>query len=197
MDYPRVTEVLRGYTSYDQVPKEILEKAAARGTSVHALCAGIAKGAWIPDGMIGDELIGYVNSFKQWAAAQVSQFVVVEKRYTDDDRRYSGQLDFVILGSDDHLYLVDLKTSARPQKTYPVQMAAYDSLLRKHKIVVKGAMLVYLKRDGAFPDIHMLDDMTEETEVFMNALDCWHYFNKGKKKKNGKKSPRTKSKNST
>lgn len=185
MDYPRVTEVLRAYTSYDKVPKEILDRAAARGTSVHALCAGIAKGAWIPDGMIGEELIGYVKSFKLWAAAQVDKFVVVEKRYSDDDHKYSGQLDFVILTRNQELYLVDLKTSSSPQRTYPVQMGAYDNLLRIHKVQVKGAMIVYLDKNGEFPDIHMVDDMTEETHIFLSALECWHYFNKGKK--NGRK----------
>lgn len=181
MDYPRVTEVLRAYTTYDKVAKPILEKAAERGSSVHALCAGIAKGAWIPDGMIGEELLGYVASFRKWAEAQVAKFIVIEKRYMDDDHRYSGQLDFVVLGTDDQLYLVDLKTSARPQKTYPVQMAAYNNLLQKHKIEVKGAMLVYLNKDGEFPEVDLIEDMTTELRVFLSALDCWHYFNKGKK----------------
>lgn len=185
MDYPRVTEVLRAYTSYDQVPKEILERAAARGTSVHALCAGIARGGWIPDGMINEELVGYVNSFKKWANLQVKKFVIVETRYSDDELKYSGQLDFVILGTDDQLYLVDIKTSARSQKTYPVQMAAYDRLLRNHKIQVKSAILVYLNKDGEFPEVHLIEDMTTELHVFLSALDCWHYFNKGKK--NGRK----------
>jgi len=185
MDYPRVTEILRAYTSYDQVPADILQRAAARGTTVHALCAGIAKGNWIPDGMIGEEFIGYVNSFKQWAGAQVDKFVIIEKRYMDDDLKYSGQLDFVVEGTDGKLYLVDLKTSAKPQKTYPVQMAAYDSLLRKQGVTVHGAMIVYLKKDGDFPDIHFIEDMKPEFAVFVSALYCWHYFNKGKK--NGRK----------
>lgn len=181
MDYPRVTEILRPFTSYDQVPPQILEKAAARGSTVHALCAGIAKGAWIPDGMIGEEYIGYVNSFRKWATAQVDKFVVVEKRYADDDYKYTGQLDFVVLGTDGNLHLVDLKTSSRPQKTYPIQMAAYDRLLRNHKIEVTSAMLVYLDKNGEFPEIHTLDCLKEEMRVFVAALDCWHYFNKGKK----------------
>lgn len=181
MDYPRVTEVLRAYTSYDQVPPQILEKAAARGTSVHALCAGIAKGNWIPDGMIGEELLGYVNSFKKWSEAQVGKFVIIEKRFMNDDLKFSGQLDFVIVGTDNELYLVDLKTSYKPQKTYPVQMAAYDFLLQNHKVKVKGAMLVYLDKHGEFPEVHLLEDMTEELHIFLSALDCWHYFNKGKK----------------
>lgn len=185
MNYPRVTEILRSHTSYDQVPVEILKRAAARGVTVHALCAGIAKGNWIPDGMIAEEHKGYVNSFKKWSEAQVDQFLIIEKRYMDDDLQYSGQLDFVVKGTDGNLYLVDLKTSAKPQKTYPVQMAAYDSLLRRHQVLVHAAMIVYLNSAGEFPEIHLIEDMKPEFEVFVSALNCWNYFNKGKK--HGKK----------
>ena len=181
---PRVTEILRPFTSYDQVPKDILERAAARGTSVHALCAGIAKGNWIPDGMIGDDLIGYVRSFRKWCTAQVRRFVIIEKRYTDLHDQYSGQLDFVVECTDGKLYLVDLKTSAKPQKTYPVQMAAYDNLLKQNNVRVSGAMLVYLDKSGEFPDIHLIENMDEEFSIFASALHCYQYF-KLRKKKDG------------
>jgi len=148
---------------------------------VHAICAALAKGAFVPEGMIGEELLGYVQSFQKWAEIQVKSFLVIEKRYSDDDKGYTGQLDFVILAKDDKLYLADLKTSARPQKTYPVQMAAYEYLIEKNKIQVEGAMLVYLDKEGDFPDIHLIDDLTKEREVFFSALDCYHYFNKGKR----------------
>src|ERR1700679_3930316 len=101
---PRVTEILKPFSGFKYVSKDILEKAAARGTKVHSICAGIANGAWIPDGMIPEELLGYVNSFKQWAKAQVEEFVIVEKRYSDDVMCYNGQLDFVIRGVDGELY---------------------------------------------------------------------------------------------
>ncbi len=131
--------------------------------------------------MIGEEYLGYVTSFRKWAEAQVDKFIIIEKRYIDSELQYSGQMDFVVLGSDGELYLVDLKTSSRPQKTYAIQMAAYDRLLRNHKIAVKGAMIVYLDKNGEFPEIHLLEDMNEELHIFLSALDCWHYFNKGKK----------------
>ncbi len=178
MGTPRVTEVLRAYTSYEHVPREILDKAAARGSSTHALCAAIAKGGWIPDSMVPEELQGYVTSFKEWSLAQVREFIIVEKRYTDTVADYSGQVDFVVRGNDGELYLVDLKTSAKPQRTYPVQMAAYDRLLQRHDIHVKGAMLVYLDKFGQFPDIDYLEGMIKEYHIFLAALDCWHYFNK-------------------
>ena len=179
-DYPRVTEILRPFTSYDQVPVEILTRAAARGTQVHAICAGLAKGAWIPDGMIDPDLLGYVNSFKAWAEAQVVKYVIIEKRYLDDVLQYSGQMDFVIEGKDGLLYLVDLKTSAKPQKTYPVQMAAYENLLKVHGIKIHAAMLVYLNKLGEFPNIDMLEDMSQEMRVFESALTCWAFFHKKK-----------------
>lgn len=180
MEYPRVTEVLRPFTSYDSVPQDILKRAAARGTSVHAICAGLAKGAWIPDAMIPEDLVGYVTSFRLWADAQVKSFEIIEKRYIDEQLLYTGQLDFVVKGTDGELYLVDLKTSARPQKTYPVQMAAYDCLLRGDGTRVKGAMLVYLKKDGDFPDVDLIEDLTEELDVFLYALHCWKFFNRRK-----------------
>lgn len=189
MDFPRVTEILRPFTSYDQVPQKILSKAAARGTSVHATCAGIARGAWIPESMVNPEYIGYIKSFQQWANDQVKDFLIIEKRYATETLRYSGQLDFVIKGHDEKLYLVDLKTSARPQKTYPLQMAAYDFLLKNADLQIHGAMIVYLDKDGEYPNIHFLEDLSEEFHIFKSALDCWHYFNKGKL--NGRKTKST------
>jgi Domain of unknown function DUF83 len=180
---PRVTEILKPYSGLDYVPKKILENAAARGTSVHALCAGIARGNWVPDSMIDDNLLGYVNSFRKWSDAQVSKFITIEKRFTEPDMLYTGQLDFVVLGNDDKLYLVDLKTTAKPSKTHPVQMAAYNRLLKRHGIIVEAAVLVYLKADGDFPDVNMIHDLTKEFSVFTSALECWEYFYKRKEKK--------------
>ena len=189
MKIPRVTEILSAFTKLEYVNPQVLKRAAERGTSVHALCAGIAKGNWIPDSMIGEEFSGYVNSFRKWSEAQVQKFVVIEKRYTDEVLQYTGQLDCVILAHDDKLYLVDFKTGAKAQKTYPLQMAAYEYLLRMHNIKVEGAMLVYLDKDGEFPAITLIHDLREEWYVFMSALDCWKYFNKGRK--NGRKTNTT------
>lgn len=184
---PRVTEILRPFTKFDQVPKKILENAKERGTSVHALCAGIAKGAWVPDNMIAEELRGYVESFKKWSKAQVTKFLLIEKRFMDEHLNYTGQLDFVVQGMDEELYLVDLKTGSTPQKTHKVQMAAYENLLGKHGVQVKGAMLVYLSKEGEFPEIEMIHeyDFMEHYHCFLSALDCYNYFNKKRKKKNG------------
>lgn len=187
LDYPRVTEILRPFTSYEFVPKKILENAKTRGTVVHALCAGIAKGNWIPESMVAEELQGYVKSFKQWAEAQVDKFVIVEQRFLDEHLLYTGQVDFVVKSKDGELYLVDLKTGSKPQKTHKVQMAAYENLLGKANIRIKGAMLVYLSREGEFPEIDMIEesDFMPHYHCFLSALDCYNYFKRKRKKKNG------------
>lgn len=190
MDYPRVTEILKIHTYLDLIPPDILRRASERGTIVHSICAGIAKGAWMPDAMIDEELLGYINSFRKWAEEHVEKFLIIEKRYMDETLEYTGQLDFVVMGKDKELYLIDLKTSSKPQKTYPIQMAAYENLLSINNIKVKGAKLVYLNKTGEFPEIHYLEDLSKEFHIFVSALDCWKYFHKGKN--NGVKARRRK-----
>ncbi len=180
MPYPRVTEILKPYTSFHNVPAEVLNRAAARGTSVHALCAGIAKGSWIPDSMIDQELLGYVMSFKKWQAVTVQNFKIIEVRYRHDELKFTGQVDFVVEKLDGTILLVDIKTSAKPQKTYPLQIAGYRVLLQKASIDVALAEIVYLDKDGRLPIVHTITDFSEDEHIFLSALDCWHYFNKGK-----------------
>lgn len=181
MKAPRVTEILKYFSNFQYVAKDILEKAAARGSSVHGICAGIAKGAWIPEGMINEELRGYVKSFQIWSEAEVSEYLIIEKRFHDEEKNFSGQLDYVVTNKEGETWLVDIKTSASPQKTYPLQMAAYRHLLNNHGVTVRGALIVYLSREGDTPKVHRLENMSEETHIFMCALDCWHFFNKGKR----------------
>jgi hypothetical protein len=181
MELPRVTEILKPFVTFGKVSSEILQNAAIRGTKVHALCAGIANGAWVPDSAIAEEYKGYVDSFLSWMQAQVQSFLIIEKRYIDEHLGYTGQVDFVIVANDGLKYLVDIKTSAKPQKTYPLQMAAYESLLSKNEVQVDGAMLVYLDKQGEFPNIEVIEDFTYLRHIFYSALDCWNYFHRRKK----------------
>lgn len=181
MSLPRVTEILKPFTGIEFVPKDILANSAARGTKVHGYCAGIARGAWVPHSSIDDALLGYVKSFERWADAQVKNFQIIETRYEHEDLGYTGQVDFVVTGFDEHLYLVDIKTSAKPRKTYPLQLAAYQMLLAWHDIIVQGAMLVFLQQNGDLPEIALYDDLMEQREVFQGALKCHKYFHTEKK----------------
>lgn len=182
MEYPRVTEILRPYVDYSTVPPEVLKNAAERGKKVHSLCAEIAKEQWIPDNVIDESLVGYVKSFRQWKDSFVGGFDVIEKRYAHTDLVYSGQVDFVLQDKTGAKYLVDLKTSARSQKTYALQLAAYRNLLDFHGLPVVGCILVYLEKGGNVPKVDVMTNSDRELGVFISALNCWHYFHKCKGK---------------
>jgi len=184
MKYPRVTDILKPFTSYDSVPKDILRRAADRGTRVHGICAGLSKNAWIPENMIDEDLRPYIESYKQWHEAQVESYEIIEERYHSDDLEYTGQIDSVIMAKDGKRYLVDYKTSVSKQKTYPLQMAAYRNLLEETGIQLHGSMLVYLSRNGDFPNIDTAYDHKEYFKIFTSALDCYNYFHKRKTRKN-------------
>ena len=171
---PRVTEILGAYTNFSAVPAGILARACDRGSKVHGMCSGIAGGAWFMDELVDSELIGYVKSFRQWADKYVASYELIETRYTNSE--FTGQLDFVIKAHDGELWLVDLKTGITQQKTHPVQMGAYDILLREKGIKVMGAILVYLSKDGDEPKVKTIPDLTVEREIFLSALNCYNYF---------------------
>lgn len=178
MQIPRVTEILQPFSGYDKIPHHVLNNAAKRGECVHSICSGLINGAWIPKEMIDESLYGYIKSFEQWKELQIKECIIAEKRYTDERMGFSGQPDLVIIGNDNKKYLVDLKTCSKPQKTHFIQLAAYEYLLKLDSINIDGAMIVYLDRNGQFPDIHLTFDLSKEFNVFVSALECWKYFNK-------------------
>jgi PD-(D/E)XK nuclease superfamily len=183
MDYPRVTDILKPFSGSSYVPKDILGPAAVRGTVVHAICAEIAKGGWVPDGMIDEEYRGYVNSFKLWLEKHIRKPIIIEKRFVHTYFKYTGQVDMVAEGVDDNLYLIDLKTTSAPQRSHVPQMAAYKWLiLHAQKIDIHAALIVYLDKDGAFPKIRKHEHLTHEFDVFLSALECYNYFHPGKKR---------------
>lgn len=179
MDLPRVTEVLQGYSGIEHVPADVLKNAAARGTVVHGLCSSLARGAFVPEP--AEDLAGYVESYKLWVAEIVHDFVCIEERFQCPILKFTGQVDMVILGKGGQKYLVDLKTGARPQKTHPVQMAAYEYLLAVNGIDVDGVFLVYLHKDGNYPMTEYYENLTDELHAFMCALDAWYHFHRGRK----------------
>lgn len=181
-EIPRVTEILNPFNSYSAVPSDVLARAAARGTTVHSLCAGIAGGAWIPHETIDEGLRGYVKSFMLWQKERVHKFLVIEKRYNNQDLMYSGQVDYVIESKTGEIWLVDLKTSSAPQKTHPVQIAAYQDLLNKAGMNTCGGVLVYLSKEGEFPKEYVIADLSAELRVFTSALECWKYFKTSKRR---------------
>ena len=127
--------------------------------------------------MIKEGCLGYVNSFKQWVELFVDEFVYIEKKLSHEQLLYGGEIDYVICDLLEHKkYLVDIKTTYLPLKYHNVQISAYNELLKQNNIETEGNLLVYLDKDGEFPEIISLEDVSKEFQIFKHALACHNYF---------------------
>lgn len=182
MEYLRVTEMLSPFSGMQYVDKQILENACVRGTRVHKACEGIAKGL---DGWdLPEEYQGYIDSFKKWHD-KGQEYLEVEKRLYCSELGITGQIDFIVKGSDGCL-IVDLKTSQRESKTWLLQGTAYSYLAKKAGYDVKGILFLKVERDGSEPKAYLYD---ENMDLFMEVYNVYKYFygRKGKRRKKVRK----------
>ena len=69
--------------------------------------------------------------------------------------------------------IVDLKTSAKPSKTWPLQGSAYAYLARQAGYNISGIHFLHLQRDGYKPDLYVYED---NFDLFKKCLDIYNYF---------------------
>lgn len=84
----------------------------------------------------------------------------------------TGQVDMIIEGSDGAIIL-DLKTSAKPSKTWPLQGSAYAYMARQSGYDIKGIHFLHLNKHGGDPHLYVYDD---HFELFSKCLDVYKHF---------------------
>ena len=167
--YTRVTEVLYPFSGMSSIPESVLSNAARRGTRVHSVCESIMKGlgAWDVD----EEISGYIDSFNQWWETGI-KVVEIEKRFFCDDLKITGQVDLII-DTPSGLNILDLKTPAKPSKTWPLQGSAYAYMARSQGYEITGIQFLQLRKDGKKPKLYQYED---QFELFQKCLDVYNYF---------------------
>jgi hypothetical protein len=146
-----------------------LEHAARRGTDVHEVCEGIVQG--LGEWNVYPEIRGYIESFKKWWQQGVN-VLSIEQRFYCQELMITGQVDLII-DTPDGAAILDLKTSYKPSKTWPLQGAAYAYMARKHDYDIKKILFLHLDRYGGSPTLHAYDD---DFETFKKCLDVYRYF---------------------
>ena len=167
--YTRVTDVLYPFSGLQYIDGVVLENAALRGTRVHAACEAIVsgEGAWDLD----DVTKGYVQSFETWWG-DGRKVASIEQRFHCDELMITGQVD-LILETDHGHTILDLKTSQRPSKTWPLQGAAYAYLARANGYNVTAIQFLQLMRSGDDPIIH---EYSDDLDLFLKTLTVYRYF---------------------
>ncbi len=173
--YPRVSEILSPYakTFFENVSLEVMANACERGTKVHTICKALVDGYFVPE--IDEECRPYIDSFLLWKAENKFTVLETEKRYYDDDLKYSGQVDIVVK-QDGKTILYDVKTSATVSASWPVQLAAYAKLIELTGIKIDEVAVIQLKKTGKKPVVHVYEDREEYSLLFSALLLNYNYF---------------------
>jgi len=191
--YTRVTDVLKIFSKYDDVPEDKLAAAAEKGTAIHNWIADHTRykmGGDFPIGIddLEDIYQDYGKAYLDWydMVWQSSIPYALEERFYDDDLMITGQVD-LILKKDDKYWIIDYKTSYTKGKDWGLQLAAYAYLvMRNRSNTIEDLSIVHLRKDGTYKLYSY--EFAPHIELFMKCLDLYTYFNA---KKRDSKEPRS------
>ena len=169
--YTRVTTVLSPFSGLMHIDKDVLSRAAYRGTFVHESIDAIIEG-FEPDPLEnGWEL--YVDSFRQWNHGK--RYIAKPDRFYDDEHMITGECDAIYKQDDGKLVLVDFKTSSCVGKTWPLQGAAYRHMaIMSTNLHIDKIEFVKLHKDGKAPKICTYDG--SEWPLFLDCLRVYRHF---------------------
>lgn len=172
---PTVTQVIDPYNDFSRIPSGTLAAAADRGTRVHAYCAALARGLWVP--AISEDCAAYVASFRHWFENQVLEVVLVEERLVDEDLVFSGQIDLLVrLIEKGLLALVDLKTPIALLKAWRVQLSAYNRLCQRNGFTPDRVGSLRLSPDGGVARMEWYEETASDFHIFLQALNVNRFF---------------------
>lgn len=168
-NYVRVTQVLYPFSGLQHIDSDVVENAGRRGSKVHKICEGIVTG--LGEYGVDEEVWGYVESFKRWWG-EGRPVIATEKRFWCDENGFTGQVD-MILEIPDGTAILDIKTSAKPSKTWEAQGRAYAYLARKAGYDIKKIFFLHLNKHGKAPKIleYSVDD-----DFFLAILRTYKFF---------------------
>lgn len=170
---PSVTQILKsvGIVSHDGADPERLATAAERGTLVHEATALLDRGdevdAW--DRVIGTDAEAFVMAWSTFREQSGFSPTLIEKPFACDKHgmRYAGTIDRVgqLNGAE---YIIELKTSSRPQPWWGLQLMGYALALQQVARTPPRRAAVQLKSDGSYV-VHEFSD-TRDSGFFLAAL---------------------------
>ena len=161
---PGVTSIIKDVLPgvYGDIPLHVLERKARLGTAVHKAIE-LAVADELDESSLHPDVVPYFRSWLKWWLAQdvvVGACEFEQKFYSEAG--YCGQIDFRgCLGSG--RWVLDWKTTTKPQPTHCVQLAAY-ACADEYEAVRRGC--VYLRRDGE----------KAELKEYTNPDDCADWF---------------------
>lgn len=185
--YPRVTHIIskQNEAEYRGVPLKYLADAAIKGKTVHEYCSAYLNKVWIPE--IIPEYQPYFDAFKKWADQNICEVLATDHRFYDDELKFSGEVDALIIDNERRTVLIDIKTSSKFSRSWPLQLSAYHHLCLKDKRRIDRVINLHIRKHSVSTDESAVcDDYSAVIlecvnpasywKVFESALVCYNYF---------------------
>jgi hypothetical protein len=165
-----VTEVLGPWSNYGNVPPTVLKEASERGDRVHAACLAFITGAYLVTPLPEKELL-YLESFKAWSERYIDKVECVEKEFINQLLGFYGHPDIVCTTrtGKKKSCVIDIKTPQQEQKTWVVQVSAYQNLTNAHESIA-------LMLDANGGQAKAIYGNPVGFSIFLNALNAYRYF---------------------
>lgn len=175
--YLRVTDVLKPFSTLHLLDKQMVDRAADRGTRAHKFCELYALNLLVmePD----EDCKFYVEGFIKWFDIMVSEVVMSEKRINSEKYKLSGAFDFLVrINGDKGLTLMDLKTPQSKSISWQLQTAAYRMLIQDELCVeVERRAVLMLPKEQGYASFLEYTDHQEDERKYLNALELYRFFN--------------------
>lgn len=146
---PSVTQILRFVSReiYGDVPANVLESAADRGTRVHEAIEMLAKFGWME---ADTEIMPYMLAYQAWEKEHNFKTLESEYRFYHRTRLYAGTADRLFMDGND-ICLMDTKTSLEVHELLTAaQLYGYAEALKSHGINIKKAYILHLRNDATY-----------------------------------------------
>jgi hypothetical protein len=158
---PSVSHILRFMSReiYEDLNQYTLDRAATRGTDVHAYCEELDK---YGNAECKDEYVPYVQAYIKFRREHCVEWADIEARYYHPERRYAGTIDR--RGTvDGKTALLDIKTLSSIHKPIvKAQLNGYASMLVSNGLPeVEKLYCLQLMKDGKYRLYETAKDMTE------------------------------------
>lgn len=178
MILPSVTQII-GFCNRDAfagVPEILMERAQARGISVHSEVAMTLEGVWFD---ADPAMAGYLKSLTDWKNEYVVQVIAVEPELVAPKLGFQGHPDAILrLRGDEGLSLVDWKTPKPLSLSWRIQLAGYKILCEHNGYrIARVASLRLDAKGGPAKFTGYTKTLAYDTNVFLAGLLWWKFFN--------------------
>lgn len=166
-----VTELLRKHglaPNYEEVDKEVLVRAAARGTNLHKAIESYINNTQLEEELREDNVV-YFEAFKDYFVGKFDSAISETKIAIDyKGLVVAGSIDLLASTKDNKFYVIDHKRTSSLHKEYlSWQLSLYDYMLRynsNRKEKINGKEITWLD-NASFICLWYHDNVLEEIEI--------------------------------